>query len=991
MLTNPVSLTRKWLLAGTVLTGALFGLAPAHAQEVAPVPADEPAADEPTEIVITGSRIRSKEYTSASPVTIITAEKSSAAGLMSASEILQSSTAAASSGQINNTFTGYVVGGGAGISTISLRGLGAQRSLVLLNGRRMPPAGVGGTVGPVDLNTIPNSFVARYEILKDGASSIYGSDAVAGVVNVITRSNFEGLQVDGSTNITEQGGGESYTLSGIWGKSFDQGHLSVALEGYEQKALVAGDRDAFACPTDNYYINGQRADAIDPTTGKYKCYTHGVEGYVGTYGPIEAFGGLAFYGSRAITPGATTDGVPGWAFIPYERRSFSDPRGMSATILSPVKRASLFVQGEYRPAGLGGAELYTEIMATKRESEQVGWAQFFPYYHEQSTANPFRVGTAPVRSFIPSWPNNATLAQLGYPGLIANPIVLYRVAADQDVSTYRVLGGVRGDWGNWSYDAYVSHSKSTGDYSTTAIIKDRVDYGTGTNQLDISLMPGGVCGTGAPAGCVPLNLFTKETLEDGVFSQAILDYYFTTDRGSTEYTQTIVEGSITGDLFTLPAGPVGSAFGISLRKDEINDVPGPLSRTQNIWGRTTAGITAGEDTLKEVYAELEVPLIQNVTPFVKDLKLNVSARYSDYDSVGSDTTYKVGLNWAVDDRFRIRATHGTSFRAPALYELYLKDQSGFLSQASVDPCINWGATGEGGQPVKSQQVRENCAADGIDPDFSGGSSSAEIFTGGGLDLKPETSQATTFGFVLTPPETGFKLAVDFWKIKVEEQISASGSAVVGACYSAFDFPTNRFCSLFERGPDGGIATIDASYRNIPSQETKGIDFTANYEKEFNLGTLSMDFEATWIKEYLSQLFPGDVVYDYQGLVGEPEWTGRLQTRFSRNDWRVTYTVNYTGPTNNVGRFGEDGVTDVFYALGASYKAWTEAWYSHDLSFQYNGKNWGVITGISNLLDEEPPVVGAGDTVSRLGNYPLSSQYYEGYLGRQFFLRLTKTF
>ncbi|WKL55996.1 TonB-dependent receptor [Asticcacaulis sp. ZE23SCel15] len=991
---------RKWLLASSVFTSVVFG-APALAQETTTTTTTT-TEEVVTEVVITGSRIKGKEYTSASPVTVITSERSTAAGLISASEILQSTGAAASSGQINNTFTGFVVGGGGGINTVSLRGLGAQRSLVLINGRRMPPAGVGGTVGPVDLNTIPSAFVSRYEILKDGASSIYGSDAVAGVVNVITRANYEGFNLEGTTNITEQGGGETYQLSGMWGKSFDKGHFAVSAEAYEQKALVAGDRDSFACPTDNFYYGDDRADAIDPTTGNYKCYTHGIEGYVGTYLPSDVFG-LSFFGSRAISPGSTTNGVPGWAFIPYEARSFNDPRGLSATILSPVKRFTLFAQGEYRPDWLGGAELYSELMYTKREFEQVAWAQFFPYYHEQSSANPFSVGTVAANPILecdtieeffgPGTTCNETFAELGYPGLVANPIVLYESQREQDVETYRLLGGVRGDWGKWSYDAYLSHSKSKGDYSQTAIYNDRVDYGTGTNQLTLGLMPGGVCGTGAPAGCVPLDLFNQAALEDGQFSQAVLDYYFTRDAGSTEYTQTIMEASMTGDLFELPAGPLGSAFGISIRKDEIDDTPGPLSIAQNIWGSTTAGVTRGDDTLSEVYGELEAPVFRNL-PFIKDFKVNLSARYSNYDSVGSDTTYKVGMNWVVDDTLRIRATHGTSFRAPALYELYLNDQTSFLAQSQVDPCINYGQVGEGGGFVKNEQVRANCAAEGLPEDYAGAGSSAQIFTGGGLDLKPETSEATTFGIVLTPPDTGFKFAIDFWKIKVEDQISSSGAGVVGACYASFDFPTNGFCNLFERSTlDNSITAIDASYRNIPTEEVQGIDYTAAYEKEFNFGTLAIDLEATYTKEYLSQLFPGDVVYDYQGLIGEPEWTGRVQTRFEHKDWTVNYTLNYTGSSSNMDRFGEDGTvgTDIFYAVGATYAAETNEFYTHDISVRYEAKEWSILAGISNFTDEEPPILGNGSSFTRLGNYPLSSQYYEGFLGRQFFLRVSKDF
>jgi len=1004
MLTRPPFITRKWLLATSLLVCAVPALpvfaqktpepAPAVQAPEPPVKTDTPASDTSgtTEIVVTGSRIKSKEYDSTSPVTVITADKAAAAGLISTAEILQGSTAAATSGQINNTFTGYVVGGGAGVNTVSMRGLGAQRTLVLLNGRRMPPAGVGGTVGPVDLNVIPSAFISRYELLKDGASSIYGSDAVAGVINVITRSNFEGLHVESMVNAVQEGGGETYDFSGIWGKSFDRGHISVAVEGYEQKALTTGDRPDFACPQDYFYnADGTRADVIDPATGTYKCFSNTGEGYVGTYAPFGAIGRLSYYGSRGIAPGQTTDGVAGWAFIPFEQRSFSDERDKATTVLSPLKRVSLFAQGEYRPSWLNGAELYSEFLFTHRESEQVAYNQFFPYYSENSTANPFRDGTALISAIFPTYTGPETFADAGFPGLVANPIVLYRNESDQTVDTGRILGGVRGDWGSWSYDGYLSYSKSVGDYTNDAIIKDRVNYGTGTDQDTLEDMPGGVCGTGAPAGCVPLDLFSKDILQDGKFPQAMLDYYFAKDSGTTDYSQFIAEGSVTGDLLTLPAGTLGAAFGVSFRHDSINDRPGPLSVAQNVWGATTAGVTSGSDNLSEAYAEFEVPLIRNIQPLVKELKLNLSARYSYYESVGDNVTYKLGLNWAVNDAIRLRATHGTSFRAPALYELYLKDQTSFLSQNQVDPCINYGATGENGGMVRNDLIRANCAASGLAPDFGGGSTSAQITTGGGKSLRPETSEATTFGFVLTPPGTGFKLAVDFWKIAVDNQISSSGASVVGACYGASDFPTNAYCSLFTRGPDGGIATIDASYRNIPSEETTGVDFTGVYERQFNFGTLSLDAQATYVKNHLTQLFPGDVTYNVQGLIGEPDWVANLHASLHHKDWRLTYTFNYTGASGNLGRYGENGVTDVFYAPGATYAATVPAWATHDISFEYDARNWSILAGISNLTDKAPPILGNGTSFTRLGNYPMSSQYYEGFLGRQFFVRLSRDF
>lgn len=1004
-MSKSTNLTRKWLLTGTILTTLAVGV-PAFAQDTTP-PADDttatpaapeaaPADDTTTEVVVTGSRIRHSEYNSSAPVQIITGEKSSLSGMISAAEVLQNSSIAATSGQINNTFTGFVVDGGAGISTLSLRGLGAQRTLVLINGRRMPPAGVGGTVGPVDLNFIPQSLVSRYEILKDGASSIYGSDAVAGVVNIITEKNFEGLQLSADAKISDNSGGESYDTSLLYGKSFDKGNFLVSVDYFEQKALRYSDRDQFSCPTDNYYdADGNRADIIDPTTGTYKCFgSSGVSGYIGTYLPFE-YGG-SYWGSRVPTvdgSGVGSEGVPGYVFIPYAKRNFNGKRAQNDTVISPVKRLNIFAQGNYRPEWAGGAELYTELMYGQRKSEQDATRQLFPYYREQVSINPFKDAFGGV-------------------GLIANPIALAPFSSEQTVDYGRFLGGARGTWGNWNWDAYISTSKSTGKYTTDVIPLDRLNAATGTDQttLDYMYNDGGVCETGAPAGCVPLDLFSYDAIVNGVYTPQEEAYLFVKDKGTTDYTQTIAEATLTGDLFELPAGPLGAAFGVSFRHDAINDTPGEYSRTGNSWGLITAGQTKGEDNLSEAYFELEAPLLRNHFA-VEDFTLNLSGRFSNYDSVGSAWTYKIGFDWAVDKTLRLRGTYGTSFRAPALYELYLNDQTSFLSQRAVDPCINYGVPGEDGQLHTNATVRANCAADGLPGDYSGAGSSAEIHTGGGKDLNPETSAAATFGFVLTPPDTGFKFAVDFWRIKVADQISSSGAGIVGACYSSVYFRSQPgFCDLFTRDLDttsptfGMIETIDANYRNIPTEQTKGIDFTTSYEYEFNFGKLSIDSQLSYIKEHKYQIFAGDVIDDYAGTIGDPHWAGDVQTRFKHKDWTLTWTVNYTSDATNIGYYGETGSANIYdgslpAGLGYGsdevfYAAKVKPFYLHDLTLRYQAKTWSIIGGVTNLLDTHAPTLGKGvysGSAGRLGNSAFSSQYYSAYIGRQFYLHFDKNF
>ena len=264
----------------------------ASAQSATP-PAGGAAADEQLqEITITGSRIRKDAFTSASPIQIITTERSTLEGLQDTSQVLQEAAVASGSGQINTLFGGYVVDGGPGVQTISLRGLGAQRTLVLLNGRRLPPAGVGGTVGPVDLNIIPNSIVNRIELLKDGASSIYGSDAVAGVVNVITKTRANGGRINGQYN-SASGGGDQYTFDGTYGWAGERGGFSVSAEWYKISRLTLGERPQAACGLDllsaaqpgnigaiaRYGVparavqTGDSTDLINPFTGKPVCWS----------------------------------------------------------------------------------------------------------------------------------------------------------------------------------------------------------------------------------------------------------------------------------------------------------------------------------------------------------------------------------------------------------------------------------------------------------------------------------------------------------------------------------------------------------------------------------------------------------------------------------------------------------------------------------------------------------------------------------------------
>ncbi|RYF92934.1 MAG: TonB-dependent receptor [Caulobacteraceae bacterium] len=999
-------LDRKRLLATTVLAGFVAMVAaPAvsWAQDTTtPPPAAEEEEGTVEELVVTGSRIKRTEFTSAAPVQVITSDSATLEGLIDPAQILQNSSVATGSTQINNQFTGFVINGGGGVNTVSLRGLGDNRTLVLMNGRRLPPAGTQGAVGAVDLNMLPGTAIQRYEILKDGASSIYGSDAIAGVVNVITRTDLDGWLLQASGDATIDGGGEQVSFGAAYGKVFDKGHFMVSAEYFEQKALKAGDRDEFMCQQ-AYLRNpntGARNDWYDVDTGKFKCY--GPAGVLWGYVPLYLSTG-AFRGSRASIAtegpafGADPAGrwgasaidplIPGYRFAQLQERNSVHPLEENIDIFSPVERFTVFADGAY---DFGFAEAYGEFLFHNRKSSQYSIQQMFPIIAPEAPCSVNVFNCAGVSTLGPD--NQAFAPQA---------LVLSPYGFEQDVTVYRLLGGLRGDFGgSWSWDGYMSYSKNEGDYTQIGINAEKLLAGIGGDWATSDFS--GICPVGSPAGCRPLALVSNDYLARGTWSADDYDWLRLASNGSTEYTQFIAEFQVTGDLFNLPAGPLGSAFGVSYRRDELDDQPGADMKSGNFYNLATAGVTKGEDNLWEVYGELEAPLVRGV-PGIEALTLNLSGRYSDYETYGSNSTYRASLNWTINSQFRIRGTIGTSFRAPALFELNLGDQGGFLSQGTVDPCINYNDP----QKNVSDQIKANCLAAGIPGDYTGLGSSAFLVTGGGENLKAEESKASTLGIIWTPDFIDLNVAVDYFDILVDNQVTSNGAAVVGRCYSSANFPNDPFCSLFTRDTDPNSSTfrniteIDASYRNIVSQSNRGVDLTVRYTQDIGPGRLTLDTQFTWTLEDTQELFPGSVD-DFNGVIGEPSVTGSNQLRYRVGEWTVGWTSRFVGHQGNYNyQFGSDTAASNFTTptgAVAEFKNHAEATWWHDLAIQYDGDTWGATLGVANIFGEEAPNVSdpitpdrGNYTYGRLGTYAFATQYYDLYRGRSVFLNVSKRF
>ncbi len=965
-------LDRKSLLTSSILAGviALSAAPTAFAQTSSSSTASSDSEVEA--LVVTGSRIKRNEYTSASPIQVITSEQSTLQGLADTGDILQKSSAASGSFQSNNLLTGYVITGGENISSISLRGLGANRTLVLLNGRRLAPAGQGGTVGPVDLNVLPSSIIDRTEILKDGASSIYGSDAVAGVVNIMTKKDFDGVELNVYGSVPARGEGETYRISGTAGKVFDKGYINLTADYNEQKALKVKDRKYTSCAEDYRFdaVTGERVDFIDPATGHYKCYN----AVNNAWQAADVYGGIFQYDptlSKAPPGGYPAAGLTTRGFLPdwvraaragqpatYPYANYDNAAYQNSDAISPVKRGTIYLTGSYDITP--NVEAYTEVLLNRRKSSGTSIMYLFETVSGDN-------------------PNNSVAAGLQAGGASGDaiPLILLPHFQRETIDYGRVVGGLRGTingagfLNNWDWDVYGQYGKSDAKYTSDFIYADRVYATTGGSGLGCD--PSEITISGG--SCMNIDYFNPNVLA-GNLTPAQKAFLIGQETGTTKYTQYSFEGSISGDLFTLPAGPVGAAFGATYRKDKLDDTPGFNAQNANYWGYSTAGRTAGSDDVKEIYGELAIPIFKDL-PAIEKLDLSLSGRYTDYKSYGSDETYKVGLNWQLSSAFRIRSSYGTSFRAPALYELYLADQTSFFN--GVDPCRRWGES-------TNTRLQQNCAAAGIPDDYVE-SSTPLVSTGGGVGrLKAETSKAATFGVIWTPSFMDLSLALDYFDIEVNNEVANFGAGnILNACYGGNNYP-NDFCSLFNRDPvSHDVTIINDNYLNVASQKNRGLDFNSRYQHEFTAGKLTIDGQFTWQFEDVTNLLEGGEPDDHNGETTEPDFTGVINTRFDHNDWTVNWAVDMYGKASDTELIdGGDIHSSTRYNKNLYSKQYTEFTAYHSLTVRKKFDNLSVQLGVLNVFDELPPAQSAGQFrigVSALNAYDLR--------GRRFVFEINK--
>jgi len=906
---------------------ALFVFAAQPSSGLAQSEASQEAAQELAPVAVTGTRLRGFVGARAWPLTLISRDELLASGEQRLGDILQQLTF--TSGSPLNTQTSVRGEGGGlsrGIETVELRGLGPERTLVLVNGRRFVPGGNGAS-GIVDLGMLPLAMIERVEVFKSGASVEYGADALAGVINIITRDAFDGLDLSAQGSVTSRGDAETFTLSAVAGRTFGRGGFAAGLDYSDQPSVSKGDRGfsrqrlSFSGPDNRIVFDGSSA----PPSGQFRT-SRGrltlIDGRDGTdpddFRPF-------------VEDGAGTDR---FNFNPFE------------DLLQASERLTAFGRGHWKFSPM--LRIHAEAFVhRRRSSQQLAPLPFFTTREQDVVVDVDNVFN----------PFDETLTDVRRRLVEAGPRTF-----SQDNDAWRFVLGADGQAGAWFWDAAISHGRNGTDQTKTGdLLDDRLRAALGPSFRDAAGRP--VCGTpGDPvSGCVPLNLFGRS----GSITPEMLDFVGVRldDSGFNE--QTVFDFNITGDLFMAPAGPVAAATGFEWREERGADRPDPQTRAGNTTGNARES-TRGEFDSRELYLELGVPLLAGA-PLAQTVDLDLGARLVDFSNFGTESVFEVGLGWQPFDALSFRGAWSEAFRAPNVGELF-----GAQSQSNpivLDPCSDFGVL----DPVQIQRcIDQGVPADGS---FSQTGEETPQLSGGNPQLSPETADIVTVGLSWQPAALrGFSVALDYYDIEIRDGIGALGaSTILEQCLAT---GAARLCDAIQREPDGGIRAVEARLQNIALETARGLDLALDLRVAGESSSYDHRLMVSHVLERDLVAFRGAAPlfgaggFDQDNFGAIPEWRADYRLDWTRGRWKLGYHAHVIGAVRERG--GEVFPGTVNRAGPVLY---------HDIDMAWHpSSRWRLSGGVENLTDIEPPFFANADEAnSDLGTYRA--------LGTTFWLRL----
>jgi outer membrane receptor protein involved in Fe transport len=972
--------------------GAMAQSAPVSSAGGASAPASGPTQVQ--EFVVTGSRIPQPNLSSISPVTAVNSQELKLEGTTRVEDLInQLPQVVASQGAFLSISS-------TGTATINLRGLGAQRNLVLIDGTRLGP---GDPLTPVaDINFIPAPLIERVDALTGGASAVYGADAVAGVTNFIMKKNFTGLEITLNGGGYEHSNGDAKSQAENQAKGFPVPTGSVFDGGNVDFSVTFGANTADGKGNVEGYLDYRHVNPVLQASRDYSACVTQVSG-----SKFTCSGSLTAANANFFVFGAP-----------------SNPNYFQEYTLSPTTAQTLLAV----PPNVADRYNYGPLSYYQREDRRISGGFFghydvmphitayanFMFMDDQSNAQYAPSGDFGYTTSIPcnnpllsAQEVNALCVLPGYSsaatptqGTATNINMLRRNVEgggridDREHVDYRAQVGVKGDLGSaWHFDVYAQYYDSI--YQDNQ--KDFLSVSRLGNALNAVPGPNGTAVCANPAavavGCVPYNPFTP-----GGVTAAQLAYLQEPGLLSGSTNEAIVDGSITGDLGVygvkspFASTGVGVSFGTEYRREALNLLPDAANQSGDLAGNNAILPVNGAFDVKELFAEARLPIAED-KPFIKELTADVGYRFSHYSNAGNTNTYKLSGEWAINDDVRIRGGFNRAVRAPNLQELYAPQNLGL--PGSNDPCA--GAT--------PQYTAVQCARTGVSAAQYGNIAANPAaqyngLLGGNPNLKPESADTYTIGAVITPVDLvkGMSFSVDYFNITVTNVISTYGFQNILSGCALQDNAT--YCSLIQRAPVSGSLWLSPNgyiidtNQNLGSLKTDGVDFTFDYHFRFtdlnlpNFGGMTVNFLGTYTNSFTSTGAIGTPPLSCAGRFGPscgaPQPFFKAKTRFTWQtpvdglsaslDWRYIGAVN-------VDSAGTPGQVDS-HIPSYSY---------FDLAAQWRVKDrYTFSIGVNNIFDIQPPIVGGENTDTINANGNTFPQVYDP-LGRYIFARITADF
>ena len=909
----------------------------------------QPSAEGLGEIVVTGSRIQRANLVEASPVAQVTSQE---LGFTGATRIED---AVAQLPQISMDQDSGQSIESLGIATVQLRGLGASRTLTLFDGKRLPTASPSDTESAADLNFIPMALVERVEVLTGGASSTYGSDAVAGVINFIPIKDFEGVRVDYQSSGYYHKNDGNLVADGAAASGFDVASGTSSDGDIVDASLIIGGNLNDGRGNITAYATYRQIDAITMSERDYSaCSIDAVDGSCG--GSATSAPGSFYFSSDGF---ANIYQVQGNEFVPgFTLFNFAPP----SYYQRPDERVTLGALGHYELSE--HADVYTQLMFMDNRTV----AQFAPagMFFDSGISIPCYNPLLSAQQFTTmgcTSPDDVIGVYIGRRNVEGGPR-----AGDIRHTTYRGVLGLRGDINNaWRYDVSAQYAE----VDMRQVNRNYTD--TGKMQLALDVDPSGQCTSvvdGSDPNCVPWNIFQT----GGVTADAA-DYFSQTYFVNGQTDQRVVTGYVQGSLgeygLQMPTAATGIdiVLGAEWREEGLTYLPDDLSQA-GVVGGLSAPLVAVEGGYEvvDLFMEASVPIVEDRTG-AKAVTLDLGYRYSDYDTDIKTDTWKTALSWSINDSFMLRGSFQRAVRAPNIIDLF-QPQAGGLFALDADPCAdvdpNTGLSGLG-------YTFEECARSGVSQAIwdAGGpaSSPAEQYNalfGGNTELDPEESDTVSFGFVFTPTfVNGLQVSIDYYDIDVQDAITfVDPDTTLTVCIEQ-----NLNCELVHRGPADtlwlGTSTltngINALSQNIGFFRVKGYDMEAVYSFDVGrAGSLTFTDRLGYIDSWEQEEYPGAGI---QECVGTYAGACNLPTPEFRNNLTTTWVTPWDVTLNLTWRH-IDGVTELESAAPINISSQDY----FDLAGSWDIAEFVTLNlGVSNLLDEEPPIVTDGVTARVNGN------------------------